>query len=292
MVTKVRLRAVLITVALASALEVSAAPTTPADKAPATPTEKIRRDFDRLISIDIDQQPLHLAIAQLHEQTHINFVLDRVTLAQMSVDPDQATVTLRLKEVKVRSVLRSLLTQFNLAFVILGDTVLISSEDVCAVRQLRQRVNVDLDKVEFSRALKVLAKETATNLVVDPRVGKEANASVTLQMEDVALETAVRLMAEMAGLKPVRVGNALFITTKAIATEMRSDPDLAPGGPMGAPAEKVIVVPPGAALPPPAATAPMKAGDPETPEKTPAKKPPSDDPPRPKGDGEKPPEKP
>jgi hypothetical protein len=35
----------------------------------------------------------------------------------------------------------------------------------------------------------------------------------------------------MAGLKPVRVGNVLFVTTKARATEMRADPDLNPNPP-------------------------------------------------------------
>src|SRR5438067_1399862 len=55
---------------------------------------------------------------------------------------------------------------------------------------------------------------------------KEAKMEVSLQMEDVPLETAVRLLSEMAGLKPVRVGNVLFVTTKANATEMRADPEL------------------------------------------------------------------
>src|SRR5665213_1014979 len=46
-------------------------------------------------------------------------------------------------------------------------------------------------------------------------------------MEDVPLETAVRLMAEMTFLKPVKVGNVLFVTSKANANEMRNDPDIA-----------------------------------------------------------------
>ena len=50
---------------------------------------------------------------------------------------------------------------------------------------------------------------------------------MTLRLEDVPLETAVRLLAEMAGLKPVRVGNTLFITSKETAAEMRQDPDIA-----------------------------------------------------------------
>src|SRR6202035_3498509 len=94
----------------------------------------------------------------------------------------------------------------------------------------------DLDKIAFGAALRQIAHETGVNLVLDGRVEKEASAKVSLQMEDVPLETAVRLLAEMAGLKPVRVGNVLFVTGKANATEMRADPDLAqPAGPRGNP---------------------------------------------------------
>ena len=99
-------------------------------------------------------------------------------------------------------------------------------------KQMRQRVSLDFEKEELSSALKKLARETATNMLVDTRAAKEAKLEVTLQMDDVPLETAVRLMSEMAGLKPVRVGNVLFITTKPSANELRADPDLVqPGGP-------------------------------------------------------------
>jgi type II secretory pathway component HofQ len=93
-------------------------------------------------------------------------------------------------------------------------------------KQMKQRVSVDLDHEQMGKALARLAKETATNLVVDPRVLKDAQTPVTLPLDDVPLETAVRLIAEMAGLKPVRVGNVLFVTTKANANEMKADADL------------------------------------------------------------------
>ena len=53
---------------------------------------------------------------------------------------------------------------------------------------------------------------------------KEAKAPVSIQLEDVPLETAVRLLAEMAGLKPVRVGNVLFVTKKETANELAPTP--------------------------------------------------------------------
>ena len=51
---------------------------------------------------------------------------------------------------------------------------------------------------------------------------------MSLQLDDVPLETAVRLLAENAGLKPVRIGNVVLVTTKAHATELRNEPELVP----------------------------------------------------------------
>jgi hypothetical protein len=258
------------------------------------PADKIRRELERIISLDVDQQPLALAVAQVHELTKINFVLDRVTLAQSGVDPDQLTVTLKLKDVKVRSALRSLLTPYNLNFAILGDTVLVSTDEVAMLRQVRQRVSIDLEKLELSKALRQLARETGTNLILDTRVAKDAQTPVTLQMEDVPLETAVRLMAEMVNLKPVRVGNTLFVTSKANANELRNDPDLQPAPMPNNPNERLIInamggiaapaaPPAGAAVPPaPAPPAPVGKEKEEKPEKT-------DKPEKPAPEGEKPP---
>jgi hypothetical protein len=73
----------------------------------------------------------------------------------------------------------------------------------------------------------------------------------------------------MVGLKPVRVGNVLFVTTKANAAEMRQDPDLAPIPQPGNPGEKVMIAPGGAiigapvAIPAAAPAAPAKAAEPE-----------------------------
>jgi hypothetical protein len=221
----------------------AAAPATPETKAKAdSPSEKIKKALDQTISLDITEQPLHLAINQLREQTKINFVLDRFTIQQMGIDPESAQVTVKLKDVKARTALRMILNSYNLSFAIIGDTVLISTDDMAMFRQMRQRVNLDVDKVEIAKAIKQLARDTATNLIIDNRAAKEAQTAVTLQMDDVPLETAVRLMAEMAGLKPVRVGNVLFVTTKANANEMRQDPDLAPNPQPGNPRAEMMMM--------------------------------------------------
>jgi hypothetical protein len=268
-----------VTLALTPALSAAGAAPDTKEKA-VSPAEKIKKQLDQIVTLEITDQPLNLALNQIREQSKINFVVDKFTIQQMGMDPEQMPVNVKLKDVKVRTCLRSVLAPYNLGYAIIGDTVLISTDDMAMHRQMKQRVSVELEKVDLAAALKQLSRETASNLMLDTRVGKEAKTEVTLQMEDVPLETAVRLVSEMAGLKPVKVGNVLFVTTKALATEMRNDPDLAnpggnpgvmpgnpgmPGGP-GFPGGGIMVPPPigipgGVGGPVPAGTGAVPAAD-------------------------------
>jgi len=286
---------------LAAALALVVSTTTVAPAAPVgekeekkagTPAEKVRQALDAtLASLEIENQPLNLAIDQLHEETKINFVLDANTIAQMGIDINTNPVKCKLQSVKVKAALRNILNQYSLAYAIVGDSVVITTEEMAVYRQLKQRVSLDLDRVPMAAALKNLARETATNLLIDGRAAKDAQNPVSLQVEDVPLDTAVRLVTESAGLKAVRLGNVVLVTTKAHATELRAEPDLAPNprNPNGG-IDQVIPTPgiavPGGLLPgglvPPAVPAVEKpAVDPDKPAEKPAEKPPEPKPDKP-----------
>jgi hypothetical protein len=209
---------------------VLAAPAPEPKAKPDSPAQKVRKALDQAVDLDVTEQPLQLAINQLHEQTKINFVFDRLALQQSGIDPNQQPVNCKQQNAKVRTILRSLLSQYSLAYAIVGDNIIISTEEGALTRQLKQKVSVDLDQVPLATALKDLAQETGCNLLVDKKTAKEAQAEVTLQLEDVPLDTIVRLLCEQASLKPVRMGNVLFVTNKAKAAELRAEPDLTPGG--------------------------------------------------------------
>jgi hypothetical protein len=206
----------------------TAAPAAPDSKDKAAGSaDKIRQALDQPIALEISEQPLSAALAKIREQTKVNFVVDKMLLQQMGMDPDQLPVTLKIKDAKARTCLRSILSPYNLGYAIIGDTVLISTDDMVMQRQMKQRVSIDLEKVDLAAALKQLSKETATNLLLDTRVpAKDAKSTVTLQLDDVPLDTAIRLVAEAGGLRPVQVGNVMLVTTKNLANEMRNDPEL------------------------------------------------------------------
>ena len=236
----------------------SAAPAGPAapdkDDKSVNPNEKLHRTSTRPITIKIDKQPLSLAVDMLREKSKVNIVLDSITIQQqLGFTPDQPPFPSRSISRTPRcapSCERSS-APYGLSFAPIGDTVVVTTEDMAMIRQMRQRVSVDLSKVEFTSALKQMARETATNLILDARAEKEAEAKVSLQLEDVPLETAVRLLSEMANLKPVRVGNVLFVTKKDIANELRDDPDLVQPVQPGQPVPPGVFAPPGIAPNPP-----------------------------------------
>jgi hypothetical protein len=190
---------------------------------PESPAQTIAKALDQPISVEFANAALQDAVAKLTDQTKLNFVLDRASMQQLGIVPEQSLVTIKVEKVPLRVGLRRLLSQYNLGYAVIGDMVLITTEDMAIHRQMRQRINLDLDRVSLDAALKDLAKRTVTNLVLDGRVTKEAQTPVTLKLEDVPLEVAVRLMANQAGLRPVRTGNVLYVTTKANAAELKGD---------------------------------------------------------------------
>jgi type II secretory pathway component GspD/PulD (secretin) len=206
---------------LVPALAVLAAPASTDNKPVAdNPNDKIRKALEQTISVEYADHNLQAVLDDLSEKTKVRFLADRGNLGPL----ENAAVTVKLQDAKVATVLRAVLGQMGLSYVIQEGYVLITTEEAAIDRQLRQWVNLNLDEVPLDKALKNLAKNTPANLVLDPRVAKEAKAApLTLQLENVPLETAVRLMAEMASLKSVRVGNVLFVTTEARADKLRAE---------------------------------------------------------------------
>jgi type II secretory pathway component HofQ len=205
-----------------------------------SPAERIKKVLDQPMSLDFTGASLHHVIQHLKEKTRINFVLDMFALQQSGLAAEENNASgspdrVALKgdrNTKLRTAIQRTLNAYNLTFVILEDSVLITTDEIGLSRQMRQRISVNLTNIPFSTALKDLARGTALNLVIDPRLGREADAKINLQLDDASLETTVRLLAEMANLKSVRMGNVLFVTTEPRADKLRREelPLIVPGG--------------------------------------------------------------
>src|SRR5262249_31335926 len=61
-------------------------------------------------------------------------------------------------------------------------------------------VHADITGVPLAVALRDLARTHGSNIVVDARAAKEAGTTVTAELTNVPLDTAVALLADMSGL--------------------------------------------------------------------------------------------
>ena len=189
--------------------------------------DKVRKALLHPITLKLENKSLSAAIDALKDAAKMNIVLDSAAIQQLGYTPDMSQpISIDLKDAPVRTVLREILDPFGLTYVVIDNALIVTTEDMAMMRQMRQHVTVDMDKVDLGSALRQVARDAGVNVLVDSRVEKDADAKVTLHLEDVPLETAVRLLAEMANLKLVRIGNVLFVTSKDNANELRQDPDL------------------------------------------------------------------
>jgi hypothetical protein len=171
-----------------------------------------RKALDEVGDMSYQSRSLTDIINDVKQKTKVPVILDNQVF-QFGLDPNQPVVTVNLKQVKLRDGLKAALAPFNLKFGLTAEGVYISTEEGVIIRQLRQRVSVDCDGTPFATAARQLALDTGANVVVDPRLGKLVEKPIKLRLEDVPLETAVRLLAEVADLRAVRSSNVLFVTS-------------------------------------------------------------------------------
>jgi hypothetical protein len=198
------------------------APVVPAKNA--NPMDAARKALDEVGDMNYQNKSLNEVINDLKDKSKLAVSLDPMVF-QFGLDPNQPTVSVNLKGVKLKDGLRQALAPFGLKYGLTKDGLFISTEEGLTTKQLRQRVTVDCDGTAFATAAKQLAADTGANVVIDPRLGEKAKKAVTLTLEDVPLETAIRLLAEVADLSAVRMSNVLFVTTPERAEKLRPSAD-------------------------------------------------------------------
>ena len=270
-------------VASLSPLWAAPAPNPEAKKTEATGTtpDAIRKALDSPNDFEFKDLNLAAIITTIAEQYKIQIIIDRNAVMQMGIAPEEMIVELNMKKTKLRTALRALVSQYNLTFAVADGTLLITTEETAVYRQLKQRVDVNYDNVPLQTAVKELAVKCGVNVVFDPKAVKAKTVMnpVTLQADDIPFEAAVRLMCEMADLKPARMGNVIYVTTEARADKLKDSESLvpAPKGPINPdllPNGGMLGFAGGGIAPMPAVAPPAKAEDKAVPD-APAKDPPA-----------------
>jgi hypothetical protein len=147
--------------------------------------------------------------------------------------PDQTAVQLPvMMEVKLGTVLRMLLASVRNeegsgTFLIRDDHIVLTTTRHTDPRQwilrreLAPTVEAEFERVELKEALKTLADKTGISIVLDVR--EDALKPVTARLRNTHLDTAVSLLADMAGLKAVALEQAIYVTTKENANAILAE---------------------------------------------------------------------
>ena len=132
---------------------------------------------------------------------------------------------------RLETVLKKVLSRVSPSamYIIRDDMIEITTQD--AVRKeffpdrptgpLPPLVSGTFDKVALKAAFKELAH--AGNIVLDCRMAKEGETEVTADFSNVPLDTAVRMLADMAGLKVVALEDVLYVTDKENARTLTEE---------------------------------------------------------------------
>src|SRR5262245_34389916 len=134
---------------------------------PDSPANPVKKALDQTMTLDYQATNLLDAAQHLKEKTRVNFIVDVVALQNMGlliIDDMGGMGPVHLKgdrNTKIRSALQRMLNAYNLSYVILDDSVLITTEEIGLNRQMRQRVSVNYTNTPLQAALKDLARSTA-----------------------------------------------------------------------------------------------------------------------------------
>jgi hypothetical protein len=219
-----------------------------------TPAAKARQALDKKVTLKLENKSLTELVEVLREEAKVDVALDATTLQQFGIDVNTPAVTYEGKDAKVRDVMKAVLGRFNLRCGVTAGGLTVSTEDGLIGKQLRHRVDVDAADRPLGEVLKSLSDQSGANVVLDSRPGKKlTDAAVTLKADDVPVETAVRLAAEIGGYSVVRMGNVLFVTTAERADKLRPDADkpVAPANPLPVFPTDPLLPPPPPVVPPP-----------------------------------------
>lgn len=223
-----------------------------------------RADFDRF-----EQVSVRTILDVLQEKLGYTILVDhKAVLAAQGLDAANAQVlegqqlTLpAMKRVRLETVLRQVLDQIGADFYIEADHVRVTTgamkdlvvgprRTLPSLRpgeenteepqpelgiQIRHTptVTAAFQDVPLAEAVRIVSLRTGRAIVINPDAGDKAKASVSVALANAPFETAVATLAEAAGLRAFRTGNAAVLVTTERARRIEQSDRLSSGPDVG-----------------------------------------------------------
>ncbi|MFN4261007.1 MAG: hypothetical protein ACK4RK_17080 [Gemmataceae bacterium] len=185
---------------------------------------KLAKPSEHTVSFD-PNTPLKDALEFLSDLEDVAILLDSTAFRAAGCEgiEDSPVALPRLKQVRLGKILDLLLAQLPTpaTYFVNGDGIvevtipsLRNPADWVAVeRYVVPTIELECKERPLAEALNSLAEQTSISILLDPSVGEAARSPITAHLRRVPLDTAVRLLADMANLKSVPLDNVIYVTT-------------------------------------------------------------------------------
>jgi len=130
----------------------------------------------------------------------------------------------RLVQVRLVTALRALFQQIGGDFYTKDDVLTVVPRSYIQTgRVLKHPVDVTFTKRPFAEALSELSSLSGLSVVLDPRAQTDNSFAVTADFRNVPVQDAVRVLANMAGMKSVVMDNLLYVTSTNNAEHLQKE---------------------------------------------------------------------
>jgi hypothetical protein len=210
--------------------------------------------FDLPILIDPQIQRLAGGMARSNGGTEKALAALVATVAALQ-GPDQPVKLPKVMRVRLETVLRNVLDQADLTYLVYPDHIKVTSQllalaetgqikppapgspddsdqllrpdQMLRARPLAQRalVNAAIREKPLGAALDEIADSTGATIILAPQASEKARVAVSARFANVPVESAVRILAEQCDLKVVSTANALYVTTPERAEAWQEEDD-------------------------------------------------------------------
>jgi hypothetical protein len=187
-----------------------------------------REKLEQSVSIEFQAgTPLQEALAHIADRYGLQIMVDEEAFKADSNQPEVVNMPIKLprfNSVRLRTVLRAILGQVDGDFYAKDDVLMVVPRArIAAGVVLRQPVDVAFERRSLSDALKELSDMTGVSVVLDAQKQPDSTIQLTADFRNVPLASAVRVLADMAGMKSVVMENMIYVTAHENAENMKEE---------------------------------------------------------------------
>jgi RNA polymerase sigma factor (sigma-70 family) len=181
----------------------------------------------------------------LSEKFHVTFIVNAQAFERAGVGggrivADTPVNLSKMRGVTLATALRYLLDQLQGTYLIRKDHIEITTGDWKAIEAFGSRalddfqlampmINAVFRDVPLDLALANLAEQSGKNVVLDPQVEeKQKKSPISARLLNTPVDAAVLVAADMAGLRPVTIGNVFYVTTRDNAQRLINEGSVKP----------------------------------------------------------------